>query len=84
MSPEQIEGANLDGRSDLYSMGIVAYECLTGKPPFDGDNAFSIIRKHIMDPPPLLQGGCTTYNGVTCRRSVCPTPVGESTAGSPD
>ncbi|MEE2788821.1 MAG: protein kinase [Myxococcota bacterium] len=54
MSPEQVEGLALDGRSDIYSMGIVAYECLSGRPPFEGENAFSIIRKHIMEKPKAL------------------------------
>ena len=37
-------------------MGIVAYECLAGRPPFEGENAFSIIRKHIMEKPPSFSG----------------------------
>ena len=54
MSPEQVQGLEIDSRSDLYSMGCVAYECLAGQPPFMGENPFSIIRKHIKEPPASL------------------------------
>jgi serine/threonine protein kinase len=52
MSPEQARAQSLDGRSDLYSLGVVAYQCLTGQVPFDGEDAFSIGYKHIMEPLP--------------------------------
>ena len=56
MSPEQAKAQPLDGRSDLYSLGVVAYQCLTGGVPFDGEDSFSIGYKHIMEEiptPPL-------------------------------
>jgi serine/threonine-protein kinase len=53
MSPEQARAQKLDGRSDLYSLGVVAYQCLTGSVPFDGEDAFSIGYKHITEPLPL-------------------------------
>ncbi|MEE8268049.1 MAG: protein kinase, partial [Gemmatimonadales bacterium] len=52
MSPEQARAQALDGRSDLYSLGIVAYQCLTGTVPYDGEDSFSIGYAHIMDPLP--------------------------------
>ncbi|MGH9613732.1 MAG: protein kinase domain-containing protein, partial [Bryobacteraceae bacterium] len=52
MSPEQIEGKlDVDGRSDLYSVGITLYEALTGKRPFDGESDFSIMAAHMQSKP---------------------------------
>jgi tetratricopeptide (TPR) repeat protein len=54
MSPEQARGGNVDARSDLYSLGAVAYEALTGKPPFDGEDGFAIAYAHVFEPVPRL------------------------------
>jgi serine/threonine-protein kinase len=53
MSPEQARAQAIDGRSDIYSLGVVAYQCLTGQVPFDGEDSFAIGYKHIMDPVPI-------------------------------
>jgi len=47
MSPEQVRGRILDGRSDLYTVGVVMYEALLGFPPFDGADVYSISYKHV-------------------------------------
>lgn len=65
MSPEQVNGTNVDERSDLYSFGVTCYHMLAGQPPFRGDNAISIAVQHLRgiakplekirpDLPPLL------------------------------
>jgi serine/threonine protein kinase/tetratricopeptide (TPR) repeat protein len=56
MSPEQASGdVNLDGRSDLYSLGCVVYEMLAGTPPFTGANAQAVIVKRFTEMPPSLR-----------------------------
>jgi serine/threonine-protein kinase len=53
MSPEQVGGMNaLDGRSDLYSVGVLLFYALTGRLPFDGDNDFDRMVAHVSSPPP--------------------------------
>jgi len=52
MSPEHAQGGQVDGRSDIYSLGVVAYQCLTGKTPFDADDPFAVLFKHINEPIP--------------------------------
>jgi serine/threonine-protein kinase len=55
MSPEQCsESSTIDGRSDVYSLGIIVFEMLTGRVPFLGESSTSIMMKHVQDPPPSL------------------------------
>jgi len=52
MAPEQVQGQKIDSRADLFSVGVVLYQLLTDKRPFDGDNDFSIIHQIIGHEPP--------------------------------
>jgi serine/threonine-protein kinase len=54
LAPEQVLGKPATAQSDLYALGVVAYECLSGRRPFDGDNPFEIAMKRVRGAPPAL------------------------------
>ena len=54
MSPEQVEGRKVDGRSDVYSLGVTCYQMLAGEPPFQGETPIQVALKHLREEPTLL------------------------------
>jgi len=72
MSPEQAEGLLVDGRSDIYSLGIMFYEMLTGERPYPGDTAIKVIMQHIQSPVPDLPPGLERFqpllNGMMAKK----------------
>jgi streptogramin lyase len=65
LAPEQIEGGEIDGRTDVYSLGCLLYECLTGTAPFAGSSRLAVAWAHLEEEPP----------GATERRPELPAPV---------
>lgn len=55
MSPEQIGGKDVDYRTDYYSLGILSYQMLTGRLPYEGDNPIQVATKHLTDEPPAMR-----------------------------
>jgi len=78
ISPEQAESHAIDKRSDLYSLGIVLYEMLTGITPFRGDNPFAIMMQHVHEQPPppaLINPNVTPALSAVVLRSIAKDPA---------
>ena len=78
LSPEQAEGRPVDKRADLYSLGIVLYEILTGITPFRGDNAYAIMMQHVHQQPPppmLINPGITPALSAVVLQSIAKDPA---------
>jgi eukaryotic-like serine/threonine-protein kinase len=77
MSPEQITGANIDKRSDVFSAGIILYQFLTGEKPFTGGGAWTIAKKIIQEDPPLpssLNNAVTPYFDAVVNKALSKNP----------
>src|SRR4029079_5642283 len=55
IAPEQNQGDHVDERTDIYSLGIIMYEMLAGKVPFERATSVNILMAHVGDPPPLMR-----------------------------
>jgi CheY-like chemotaxis protein len=67
MSPEHALGAPLDGRTDLYSLGVIVYEMLTGRRPYTGSSAVEVLQAHVSAPLPTLPAELTRYQDLLNR-----------------
>jgi len=67
MSPEQAMGEELDARSDLYSLGVMYHEMLTGRKPFTGGSAMEVLQQHVNAPAPLLPLSLSRHTPVLSR-----------------
>ena len=77
MSPEQITGANIDKRTDVFSAGIILYQFLTGEKPFTGGGAWTIAKKIIQEDPPLpssLNNAVTPYFDAVVNKALSKNP----------
>ncbi|MGH3683119.1 MAG: serine/threonine-protein kinase, partial [Natronosporangium sp.] len=74
LAPEQVLGQPATARSDLYALGVVAYECLAGRRPFDGENPFDIAMKRLREPPPTLTAGASPAVLAVVERALAADP----------
>jgi serine/threonine protein kinase/tetratricopeptide (TPR) repeat protein len=74
MAPEQLQGRPLDGRSDLFALGAILYEMLSGSPAFSGENPIQIFQSILHDPTPTLGGGMPPVLAQVVRRALAKRP----------
>jgi eukaryotic-like serine/threonine-protein kinase len=75
MSPEQAAGENLTAASDLYSLGVVAHQCLAGSPPFKADTPLGVLSAHLRNAPPPLPAEIPYEIAEIVRRSLQKDPA---------
>ncbi len=77
MSPEQAQGVPVDARTDVYTLGLILFEMLSGKPPFEAATPMGVLYKHVHEPPPRLPDSARelppTLDGII-RRALAKTP----------
>ncbi|HEX8952096.1 MAG TPA: serine/threonine-protein kinase, partial [Polyangia bacterium] len=79
MSPEQARGEALDRRSDIYSLGAIAFEMLTGSPPYTGSGTFEILQQHLDAPVPKVRDqrpDCPPWLDAAVQRALAKKPDG--------
>ena len=79
MAPEQFLGGEVDARADLYALGIILFEMLTGVPPFEGTTLNELAQKHLVEPPPSLAAKLPTSEAgldAIVRRLLSKDPAG--------
>jgi hypothetical protein len=88
MSPEQAKAEKVDGRSDLYSLGAMLFELLTGKPPYDASDPFTIALMHVTHPVPQLPDDVKwlqpLVDGLMAKDPAARHPTGEAFAAAVD
>jgi serine/threonine-protein kinase len=82
MAPEQAAGRPVSGATDLYALGAVAYCCLTGSPPFTGDNPLQVAVRHLDDPPPDLPPDIPEAVRVLVARALAKDPADRFSSGA--
>jgi serine/threonine-protein kinase len=76
LAPEQVSGGTASARSDIYSLGVVAYECLSGRLPFVGENPIAIATMRVRRPPPPLPGDIPPQVAAVVDRAMALNPEG--------
>ncbi|MFC7709425.1 serine/threonine-protein kinase [Micromonospora lupini] len=82
MAPEQAAGRPVSGATDIYALGAVAYCCLTGGPPFTGDNPLQVAVRHLDDEPPELPHEIPEAVRALVSRALAKDPLDRFTSGS--